>query len=351
MLYRFRKELIARLCAHHEVTLCMPFTGHEDDFRAMGAACRHIDINRRGITPAQDARLLARLRALLRAEHPTMVLTFSIKPNIYAGLLCVQLGIPYCAFVQGLGTAFSRPLLAPFITPLYRAALRHAQAVFFENTRDADIFRTRRIVDTDRIEVLHGAGVNLTDFPLTAYPENKTFRFLCLGRLMREKGTRELAAAMARLHREEGAAVTLDIVGFYEEPLEHCIAPLLASGAASFYDFQCDPRTYLARSDCVILPSYHEGMSNVLLEAAAMGRPIITTDVAGCREAVCPEVSGMLCRARDADDLYRAMKRMHALPRDVRERMGLAARALMEQEFDREQVVSHALAVLLYAPA
>ncbi len=339
MLYRFRRELIEQLQKEHEVVLSMPFVGHEDDFKAMGLRCISTEIDRRGINPKTDGKLLMNYRKLLKKERPDLVITYSIKPNIYAGLVCSQLGIPFCANVQGLGTAFQRKGLAQFVTLLYKMALKKARVVFFENEGNAQEFVHRKILPWEKIAVLPGAGINLERYPLTPYPENDHIRFLYLGRIMKEKGIDELFAAMRRLHKELGDKVQLDLVGFFDDDYEAQVNGLIADGIAVFHGFQTDPKPYYADADCVVLPSYHEGLSNVLLEAAAMGRPVITSNIHGCKETVDNNVSGLLCRAKDADDLLDQMRHMALLSRAERQHMGLAARRKVELEFDKQTVV------------
>jgi galacturonosyltransferase len=339
MLYRFRRELIAELQKAHEVILSMPFVGHEEDFQAMGLRCINTDVDRRGINPKTDLKLIKAYRKLLKTERPDMVITYSIKPNIYAGLLCGMMGIPFCANIQGLGTAFQRKGLAEFVTVLYRAAMKKAKAVFFENEGNAREFIDRKILTRKKITVLPGAGINLERYPLTPYPENDRVHFLYLGRIMKEKGIDELFAAMRRLHSELGDRVVLDLVGFFDDDYEAQVNQLVEDGIAVFHGFQTEPTPYYAASDCVVLPSYHEGLSNVLLEAAAIGRPVITSDIHGCKEPVDNGVSGLLCRVKDADDLYRKMRQMVDLTPSEREQMGLSARHKVEQEFEKHMVV------------
>lgn len=339
MLYRFRRELIEELHKEHEVVLSMPFVGHEDDFRDMGLRCINTDVDRRGINPKTDLKLLNTYRRLLKKERPDLVITYSIKPNIYAGLICGMMKIPFCANVQGLGTAFQRRGLARFVTVLYRAALKKAKTVFFENEGNAREFIDRKILPEEKITVLPGAGINLESYPLMPYPENDRIRFLYLGRIMKEKGIDELFAAMRRLYGEMGNRVQLDLVGFFDDDYEAQVKSLADDGIAVFHGFQTEPKPYYAAADCVVLPSYHEGLSNVLLEAAATGRPVITSDIHGCRETVDPGVSGLLCCVKDADDLYDKMRRMASLPRSKREAMGLSARQKVEREFEKKMVV------------
>ena len=344
MLYRFRTELIRELMKDHEVVLSMPFVGHEEDFQAMGLRCIETELDRRGIDPKRDLKLFAFYRSLLQAEKPDMVITYSIKPNIYGGWACQMAGIPYCANVQGLGTAFQKKGLAQVVTMMYKTALRKAKTVFFENQGNANEFLDRHITPAKKITVLNGAGINLEAYPAVPYPENDRFHFLYLSRLMAEKGVIELLTAMERLSAELGDRVVLDLVGFYDD--EACQAKaeeLVEKGIAVFHGFQPEPRPFYAAADCVVLASYHEGMSNVLLEAAATTRPVITSDIYGCREAVDEGVTGLLCRVRDADSLYEQMKKMALLSREERAQMGIAGRAKMERQFDKKVVVQNTL--------
>ena len=210
MLYKFRRELIDRLSKENEVVLCMPFVGHENDFRQMGIRCVELDINRRGISPAADLRLIQFFHRQMVSEKPDLVITYSIKPNIYAGLVCSALKIPYCANIQGLGTAFEYSALAGLVKCLYRISLRKAKVVFFENEGDAETFFTYRILPRKKMKVLPGAGVNLESFPLVPYPENEKFSFLYLGRIMREKGVEELFAACHRYFQKTGRRISFE---------------------------------------------------------------------------------------------------------------------------------------------
>ena len=339
MLWQFRRELIAELLREHNVIISAPRGDHWEDFETMGCRMEDTPIDRRGVNPATDLRLFFHYRALLRREKPDLVITYSIKPNIYAGFACRLQNIPCCANVQGLGTAFQTRGLAAFVSLLYEAALKKSRVVFFENEESAALFREWKIIPGERQCILSGAGVNLEYHPARPYPHNEPVHFLYLGRLMKEKGVSELFSAARRLH-EEGHNFVLDVVGFYDdEEYETQVTQLQADGIAVFHGFQPDPRPYYAAADCVVLASYHEGMSNVLLEGAATGRPLITSDIPGCREAVEPEVTGLLCQAKDEESLYWAMKDFLVLPPERRAAMGEAGRRRMEQRFDRAAVV------------
>lgn len=345
MLWRFRRELIAELARKHEVVLSMPFVKHEEDFQAMGLRCIKTDIDRRGINPFTDLKLLKIYHQIMKEEKPDLVITYSIKPNIYAGLVCCWQKIPYCANVQGLGTAFQKAGLAQFVTWLYRLAFRKVQTVFFENEGNALEFRKRKILPPQKQVVLHGAGVNLEDYQQQPYPKNEKVHFLYLGRIMKEKGMDELFDAVQRL-AAEGQTFVLDLAGFFEEEYKEQVEELQEKGIVKFHGFIEEPRPCYAAADCIVLPSYHEGMSNVLLEAAAIGRPLIASDIPGCREAVDHGKSGLLVTVQDSGSLYRAMKQILEIPRLERAAMGLAGRRKMEEEFRKEVVVEQTIRAL-----
>ncbi len=342
MLWRFRKELIEALLPKGEVVISTPFVGHEQDLIDLGCRCVETEIDRRGTDPAKELQLLRFYQKLLKAEKPDLVLTYSIKPNIYGGLVCKKLRIPYYANVQGLGTAFQSEPMASIAEILYRAALKKANSVFFENRGNAEEFIKRRILSSDKVTLLPGAGVNLTEYRQQPWPcEDNGIHFFYLGRIMREKGINELLEAAERLKSELPDSVFFDFVGFFDdEEFKQRFDELSKRGVIIFHGFQMDPRPYYAASHCVVLPSWHEGMSNVLLEAAATGRPLITTDIPGCREAVENRKTGFLVPKQDADALYRTMKHFCDLTTDQRLQMGIESRKHVEQHFDRALVIS-----------
>lgn len=348
MLYRFRKELIQKLLEDSEVVISTPFVGHETDLKELGANCIKTEVDRRSINPFTDLKLLQTYKTILKQEKPDLVLTYSIKPNIYAGYLCGKMKIPFCANVQGLGTAFQKALLSNLVTVMYRTAFRKVETVFFENQANAQAFVRRRILPAKKEVVLSGAGINLEEYRYRQYPNNEKVHFLYLGRIMKEKGMDELFAAVEQL-RKNGCEFVLDLVGFFEDEYKKQVEQLQSEGVVRFYGFQENPKPYYAQTDCVVLPSYHEGMSNVLLEAAASGRAIITTDIPGCREAVDNGKSGMLCKVKSTDSLYKAMKRFTELSREKRELMGKAGREKMEREFDKKKVVEETVKVITKA--
>ena len=340
MMWQFRRELMGRLLKDGEVVISTPYVGHETDFENMGCRCIETTLERRGINPVKDLKLLRFYEKLLREEKPDLVITYSIKPNIYGGYACRKKGISYCVNVQGLGTAFQKRGMAQLVTVMYREALRDAKIVFFENSENAKLFCRRRIVKRNRIAILPGAGVNLEYHTYQPYPDEASgIRFLYLGRIMKEKGIDELFAAFKDLKDKYHDKVTLDLVGFFEDEYRETVNKLVSDGTVVFHGFQEDPRPYYASSHCVVLPSYHEGMSNVLLEAAATGRALITSDIPGCREAVEQGQNGFLCKDRDGKALYDSLERFILLSTEQRKQMGIYSREMVCKFFCRENVV------------
>ena len=347
MLWQFRRELIAALMEQgNTVVIGTPFGDRVEDFRSLGIKMIDTPLHRRGMNPVEDSQLLIRYFRILRSEKPDLVITYSIKPNIYAGFACRMLGIPYCANVQGLGTAFQKKVMAALVTGMYRAALKKSKTVFFENSANADLFVQKGIIPMEKRCVLNGAGINLEFHTVQPYPETSPVHFLYLGRLMKEKGIGDLFEAATQLHRE-GYSFHLDLVGFYEDAYNEAARQLEQAGIATFHGFQPNPQSYYKAAHCVVLPSYHEGMSNVLLEAAATGRPVITSDIPGCREAVIPGESGLLCTAQDTLSLKDAMKRFLSFSPAERAEMGRRGREYMESRFDKKTVVETTLRALL----
>ena len=346
MLYRFRLELIKKLSENHEVILSMPFVGHEEDFQKLGLRCIETKLERRGMNPLKDYSLIKEYKHQLKEIQPDLVITFSIKPNVYAGWLCGREGIPYAAVVQGLGSAFERPFLSRVAALLYRTSLKKALVVFFENDTDAKFFVEKNLVSFAKVKVLPGAGVNLKTYEYKEYPKNKLFRFAYIGRIMKEKGISELFEACEKL-RNKGYKFVLDLVGFYEDEFrddyKREVDRQVIKGFVEDHGFKEDPRPYYEMADCIVMPSYHEGMSNVVLEAAAIGRPVITTDIPGCMEAVDDGVSGFLVEPRNVDSLTEAMEMILKMSRKQREAMGIKGREKMESTFDKEKVVEETI--------
>ena len=304
-LYDFRKDLIVELKKYTSVTVAVPHNDRWDELLHLADCVIELPIDRRGMNPLHDSKLFHQYRAILKEVKPDLVLTYTIKPNIYGGLACRMAHIPYAVNITGLGSAIENGgWLKKFVLALYKPALKGARVIFFENTGNRDTLTATGVVPRGRDAVLSGAGVNLDDYPYQSYPQEGPVRFLFVGRVMHEKGVDELFAAAKRMKQEYGDGVEFHIVGSFEEGYKPLMDELEQAGVVKYHGHQSDMKSFYTMASCVVLPSYHEGMSNVLLEAAASGRPLITSDIPGCREAVEDGNSGYLCPARDADALY-----------------------------------------------
>lgn len=343
-LYDFRKDLIAELKTHASVAVAVPHNDRWDELNGLADRVIELPIDRRGMNPLHDGKLFSQYRAILGEIKPDLVLTYTIKPNIYGGLACRMAHIPYAVNITGLGSAIENGgWLKKFVLALYRPALKGARVVFFENAGNRDTLAATGVVPKGRDVVLHGAGVNLEDYPCQPYPQAGPVRFLFVGRVMHEKGVDELFAAAKRMKQQYGEQVEFHMVGSFEEAYKPVMDQLEQAGVVKYHGYQSDMKPFYAMTSCVVLPSYHEGMSNVLLEAAASGRPLITSDIPGCREAVENGVSGYLCLAKDADALYEAMRRFAALSVEQRSQMGRCGRERMEQQFSKTAVVAETI--------
>lgn len=346
-LYDFRNELIRELVKDNQVVVSVPIESAEKDkcgeIEALGCRLIPTDIDRRGVNPITDFRLFLNYRRILSSEKPDLVITYTIKPNLYGGLACRIKKIPYGGNITGLGTVFQRKgALRYFVTKMYRLALKKARVVFFENSANRQLFLDEKIVLEEKAVLLSGAGVNLERYSFRPYPKSEPIRFLFVGRVMREKGIDELFGAMERL-RKDGFDCSLDVLGGYEENYADIIRDNESRGWLHYYGYQMDVRPFIEKAHCFVLPSYHEGMANTNLECASMGRPLITSNIPGCKEAVIEGKTGLLCEPQNMDSLYTAMRHFLSLTVEQREAMGQAGRKHMEQVFDKRQVVSETI--------
>ena len=346
-LYQFRKELIEELCKENEVIISLPYGDFIEPLKKMG--CKFIDtpVDRRGINPFTDLRLFRNYGELLKNEKPALVITYTIKPNVYGGFACRLAKIPYAVNITGLGTAFENGgLLKKIVTVMNKAACKKAKVVFFENEGDRQIFIREKIVKEEQTHRLNGAGVNIEKYQVVDYPQGNKFKFLFMGRVMAEKGIDELFEAMRKII-SDGISCELDVLGGYEENYKDKIEKYESEGWLHYHGYQKDVRPFIEACHCFVLPSWHEGMANTNLESAATGRPIITSNIHGCKEAVVDGKTGFLANRKDAEDLYKAMKKMTQLSYEERQAMGLAGREHMEKVFDKKKVVGETISCLL----
>lgn len=339
----FRRELLIALAnAGHEVVISIPPCEEENRkvLESYGTRVIFTAFERRGTNPLDDLRLLAAYKKLIRSEKPDKVITYTIKCNIYGAVACKRDHIPHYANITGLGSAFQgQSKMRKLVSAMYKFSLNRSQRIFFENVGNRDTLVSDGIVRQEQTVVLPGAGVNLTEFAPVPYPaSDEPLRFLFVGRIMQEKGVDEYFHAICRV-REKYPHTEFDFIGWYEDHYEAQVKEMETEGLIHFHGFQLDVKPFIAAAHCVVLPSWHEGMSNTLLESAAMCRPLITSNIHGCMEAVEDGVSGYLAEVRNEDSLYDAMVRFVQLPHDEKAAMGESGRKRMLECFDKDMVV------------
>ena len=341
-LVSLRKELLMRLIAEgHEVYVAGAMNRCPQKLKDLGCHILDVPFEGRGTNPINDWKLYKRYRGLLKQVRPDVVLTYTVKVNAYGGWACRQAKIPYLPNVTGLGDAIEHPgLLRTLVLSLTRFGLKGASCVFFQNESNRRFFLENKVIDRNkRNRLIPGSGVNLQEHRLEAYPDSERgVRLLYIGRLIRDKGVEELFEAIDRI-RQEHKQAHFTFIGDCDPAYQDRLDALCAGGCVEYHGFCGTVHPYIAKSHCVILPSYHEGISNALLEAAATGRPVIATNVAGCRETFDDGVSGLACEAKNANSLYEQIRQFLSMSHAQREEMGKAGRRKMEQEFDRNIVI------------
>lgn len=346
----FRRELIQKLSESHEVVISLPEDSKEymDELRSFGARLVYLkNMDRRAINPIEDLKLISEYKRLLKEEKPDKVITYTIKCNIYGAWACKSQKIPCYCNVTGLGSAFNNGGLLRFITSkMYKYSMNKAEKVFFENKGNEQTVLDMKLFKPSQTYVLNGAGVNLEKFAFTPYPnyEDK-ITFLFFARIMKEKGVDELFYAIEKLKKEYNN-LQFNFIGIYEDEYEEKVKDLESKGLIKYFGFQKNVVPFIQQSNCVVLPSYHEGMANTLLESASVGRPIITSDIYGCKEAVVDKKSGYLVKVQDKENLYIKMKEFINLPYEQKVEMGKMARKHMEDNFDKNDVVNETISVI-----
>jgi len=338
-LFNFRRELLENLISkNYDVIVSAPDGDRVKDIEKIG--CDFIDapINRRGISIFEELKLIKYYRKIVKSLKPNIILTYTIKPNIYGGLVAQKYKIPYIANITGLGSALTQPnKLRGILIRLYRKAFSNINIVFFQNKENKKFFIENKI-HIGKYEILPGSGVNLEHFYKLDYPKKNTIEFVFISRIMKEKGINEYLQAAEYITKRYPNA-RFHICGAYEDNYEELIYEKHDKGIVYYHGKVNDVREILNEVHCIVNPSYHEGMSNVLLEAASSGRPIIASDIPGCRETFDEGISGFSFPKKDTEGLIEAIEKFISLDNKKREQMGLAGRKKMEQEFDRQIVV------------
>lgn len=340
--YNFKKELVEELLLlNYEVHLFVPYYKKLDELVKRGAIYHVLKIDRRGINPFKDIQLIMIFLKVINEINPSLIISHTIKPNIYASIIARTKRINYINNITGLGSALQNDsIMSKILRFLYRISLKSSKGIFFENKENCDYFHKYKIGNFKKYVVVKGAGVN-TDFYKSYHKIAKeNIVFLCIARIMKDKGIEEYLQAAINVKQKYREIVKFQLLGGYDEQaLFNQVNSLVDDKIIEYLGFSNDTRVEMSNADCLILPSYHEGMSNALLEGASFSLPLITTNIYGCKEAVEDGTTGFLCEPRDIISLISAMERFIQLSPKERIRMGELGRQKMIKEFERKNVV------------
>ncbi len=341
-LYYFRKELIAELVKKHKVYISVPYGEFVPAFQKLGCHYIKTNIARRGTNIADEITLLLKYIKILKAVDPDLTLTFTIKPNIYGGIATKLTGKKVMHSMVGLGTVFIKDLwFKKIITFLYKLAFAHSESIFFLNQHNKNLFEDLKIIKkSHNTVIIPGSGVNLNRFPFVPYPSEDSLRITFIGRIVKEKGIEEFIKAAESVKKYK-PQITFEVVGRIEETkYKNILNQKVQEGIIKYKGERKDIPEIMAKTNCIVLPSYGEGRGTVLQEGAATGRPLITCDTFGCKDNVDENHNGYLCKARDAESLEECIKKFIRLPYEKKVKMGINSREKAKNEFDRNQVVS-----------
>lgn len=346
-LYNFRYELVERLIEEgYEVIISSPYGNRIEEFLKIG--CKHYDIslNRHGKNPIEDIKVYLEYKRIILDIKPKYVLGYTIKPNIYGSIAARKCGVAFIANITGLGTALEKQgLTQKLLILMYKYAFREIKKVFFQNKSNMNFFKNNKIA-IGKHELLPGSGVNIDKFSLKEYPNDDIIKFAFIGRIMKEKGIDYYLEA-AKFIRNRYENTEFHVCGSFEEDYERILEEYENKGIIIYNGVINNMPDFLKSIHGVIHPSYYpEGMSNVLLESCASGRPIITTDRPGCREIVEDGVNGYLIPIKNSSCLINKIEKFLSLSSKDREKMGINARKKVEKEFDRKIVINKYLELL-----
>lgn len=334
---------MALLKENFEVYILCPPGDYKSEMVSWG--CKYIDTNldRRGKNVLNEISLFKFYIKMLRKIKPNIVLTYTIKPNLYGGLACRLLNIPCINNITGLGTGFnSGKFLKAFLISFYKISFKKSALVFFQNRKDMETILENRIVK-GRYKLIPGSGVNLKDFKFTEYPIGKNpVKFLYMGRVMKDKGIDEFLEA-AKIIKDKYKNTKFYILGFIEKSQDHyrnLLKDYQSKGYIEYLGYQSDVKSFIEESHCLIQPSHSEGLSNVLLEAAAMGRPLIASNINGCKETIDEGKNGFTFEVNNSKDLANKIEKFIKLSYEEKITMGKNSRIKVENEFDRKIVVN-----------
>lgn len=341
-----RKELLLAIKnSGYSIDIFTPIDENCETLNEMGFRVIEASFDRRSTNPFNDLKLLFKYIKLTKEKYD-FAITYSVKANIYGGIAMRIKNIPYYLNITGTGSAFyNGGLLKTIIKILYRPSSQHATGVFFENSENRDVFVNYKLCKKEATYVLSGAGINTDEFQYRKFPHNQITKFLYIGRLMEEKGIEDLYPIIKEFNTSNKKAV-FEFLGDFEDEYKESFEKFLLLDNVVCHGYHSDVKEYIEQADCLILPSYHEGMANVLLEAGALGRPLIASDIAGCREAVDNFKNGYLFKVKDTEDIKDKINRFLSLSFQEKEAMGKHSREFIKSNFERKNVVDNVINII-----
>lgn len=342
----FRREIVSKFVEQgYDVLVCYPLSDHTDDIIALGCKVKNIAVSRHGTNILNDFRTMSDFKKIIKEYNPDIVLTYTVKPNIYGSFACQSKKVKYINNVTGLGTILqSNGFLSKLILKLQKKAYKKSSCVFFQNRDNYKRLNEVGVISSNTpVEILPGSGVNLEKQRFEEYPaDDGVMRFLMVSRIRYDKGYKEYFDAAESI-KEKYPNTEFHVIGWYEEEtLSDRLNQLIDRGVITYHGkkLQEEVHKIMTKCDCIVHPSYHEGMANVLLEAAATGRPVIASNIPGCVETFDEGISGFGCNVKDSKSLEEAITKLINTSYSDRINMGKSGRIKMEKEFDRNIVAN-----------
>lgn len=347
--YNFRSNLAASICdLGHEVIFIIPFDGSYSDRLQQKYECYDLYLKANNQNPFEDIRTLMSLLKIFKIIRPDVIFNFTIKPNIYGSIAAKVFGIPSICNITGLGTLFiTKRFTTKVAKVLYKFALSFSFLVFFQNKNDKLFFEKNSLVKKTTSQLLPGSGVDLKKFkPINLSIKHKKFVFLLVSRLLKEKGLYEFIEAI-KIIRSDFPEMILEFRILGELGLQNRTAIQrneldlwINEDLIVYLGMSDEVQNEIAQCDCIVLPSYREGMPRSILEAFAMEKPVIVSNVPGSVDIVENEVNGLICKVKSSSDLADKMIRMYSMPKEVRKEMGLSGRKKVEVFYDEKIVIN-----------
>ncbi len=341
VIYKCRKELVEKLLENHQVYLCIKKFKWYNELQNMGCKILFTNVDRNGTSILNDIKLFFEYRKIRKKINPDIILTYNIKPNIYANLFSTNKKCISIVNITGLGKAVEGKGKLQILTSfLYKLAMKNVACIFFQNENNMNFFKNNNIGYYKKYKLIPGSGVNLKQYQILPYPENQDIHFLFIARIMKEKGIDEYLEA-AKTIKTNYPNTIFHILGFCEEDYREKLLQYEQLNYIIYEGMQENTIEFQKINHCTIHPSYYpEGMSNVCLESAACGRPVITTNRSGCRETVDDQKTGYIIKQQNLGDLIEKIEKFLSLSHKEKEQMGINGRKKMEKQFDRQIIVN-----------